>query len=177
MTRRPLAALIAILGVLAVVLAGCGGDDRPRDDVARDLPAGDEYENLLRECEVLQDPIIRDVVRGTSIQRGFYGAICRWVVSGNGVVDITYAWYEWGDFAFEKEISQELGFETENITLNVSGQTAFLQRDPARPRMCGVTAKAPGHGTATWWVEPHGGSVDGCDAATQLMDLILTGAL
>ncbi|MCK0438502.1 DUF3558 domain-containing protein [Gordonia alkaliphila] len=133
-----------------------------------------DFEGLLTECQILPAADIAEAVGGGSAERGFNGAICRWVVVGGGVTDVTLAWYEWGDFNLEKQTAQRLGFTTENIQVN--SLAGFTQRDPTRPQVCGVTAKSPGRGTLTWWVEPHAAGPDACASAIALMELVLNRA-
>lgn len=133
-----------------------------------------QFEGLLTECQILAAPDIAETVGGSVAERGFNGAICRWVVLGGVTTDVTLAWYEWGDFNLEKQTAQRLGFVTENI--QVSSLAGFTQRDPARPQVCGATAKSPGRGTLTWWVEPHASSGDACATAIKLMELVLSRA-
>lgn len=131
-----------------------------------------QFEGLLTECQILSERQIAEAVGGTFADRAFNGAICRWVVSGGTTIDVTLAWYEWGDFNLEKRTAQRLGFTTENI--QVHSLAAFTQRDPARPGVCGVTGKSPGRGTITWWVEPQAAPPgDPCQGAIKLMEMVL----
>ncbi|GAA3951849.1 DUF3558 domain-containing protein [Gordonia caeni] len=131
-----------------------------------------QFEGLLTECQILTERQIAEAVGGTFADRAFNGAICRWVVGGGTIIDVTLAWYEWGDFNLEKRTAQRLGFTTENI--QVHSLAAFTQRDPARPGVCGVTGKSPGRGTITWWVEPHSAPPgDPCQGAIKLMEMVL----
>ncbi|MGB6041471.1 MAG: DUF3558 domain-containing protein [Gordonia sp. (in: high G+C Gram-positive bacteria)] len=173
-TRKWLAA--GAIAVAATTIAGCrvdgtavreGGVDTGHVDT-------DQFDNLLSECEVLPGPTIAKAVGGTSADPNFFGANCRWIVSPQ-IIDVTFNWFEWGDYNLEKETAQNMGFTTENIS--VRSQSAFTQRDPQRPSVCGVTAKATAGGIFTWWVEPEapqGG--DPCAAPIKLMELILSGA-
>lgn len=179
--RRTALALTGFLLVLGLV-AGCarsvdgealtpqeaaiGGDQSTVDS--------DRYENLLLECEILAPSTIARVVGGSAAYGTFVGAICRWaVLTGGAMTSVTFTWYEWGSINHEKEIAKDLGYETENI--KIASQTAFTARDPQRPQICGVTARAPSRGVLTWWVEPAGDPGDPCAAPTELMELLLTG--
>ncbi len=135
----------------------------------------DQFDNLLLECQVLAAPKIAEVVGGTTARGTFNGAICRWIVEGAVLANVTFNWFEWGNPTVEKDTAKQLGYETENI--KIAGQTAFTQRDPKRPAVCGVTARAPSRGVYTWWVEPSGSAApaDPCAAPTKLMELLLTG--
>lgn len=134
-----------------------------------------QFEGLLTECQIVTEDDIAKAVGGLSADRGFNGAICRWVVSGGGTTDVTLAWYEWGDFNLEKTTAQRLGFTTENIQVN--SVASFTMRDPARPAVCGVTSRSPGRGTITWWVEPHSAPAgDPCAGPIKLMELVISRA-
>lgn len=178
-TARALAAVAASAALLGVT--ACGGNSSP---TSQDQPTtfqtgvvqGDvdtsQFEGLLTECEILPARQIAETVGGTSAQGTFVGALCRWVVTGGQTVEVTLSWWEWGNINLEKQTAQRLGFTTENI--QVHSMAAFTSRDPARPQICGVTAKSPGRGVLTWWVEPHG-SANGepCEAPKKLMEMVL----
>lgn len=136
----------------------------------------DQFDKLLLECQILSPAQIGQVVGGPgAIARGtFNGAICRWLVDGPTLSNVTFNWFEWGNPTVEKGTAKRLGYETENI--RVASQAAFTQRDPKRPAVCGVTARAPSRGVYTWWVEPRGAApADPCAAPTKLMELVLSG--
>ncbi|MYR08643.1 DUF3558 domain-containing protein [Gordonia sp. SID5947] len=135
----------------------------------------DQYDKLLLECEVLSTAQIAQAVGGSVARGTFNGAICRWLVEGATSASVTFNWFEWGDPNVEKETAKKLGYETENI--KVASQAAFTQRDPKRPAVCGVTARAPSRGVFTWWVEPRTAAVaaDPCAAPIKLMELLLSG--
>ena len=179
--RRTLALLAAVVLGLAV-FAGCA-----RTVDGEPLPVGaagqsgtsdvdtDQFDRLLLECEVLPDETIADVVAGGGFaEQSFSGAICRWLVSGNDTVSVTFNWFEWGSINVEKETAKKLGFTTENI--KIASQSAFTQRSPDRPGLCGVTARAPSRGVITWFVEPRSAPPgDPCAAPIKLMELLLRG--
>jgi len=157
--------------------AGCTVDGTPvRVGGAPDTGAvdTDQFEGLLTECSILPTSVIAETVGGSVADPVFFGAICRWVVAGAGITDVTLAWYEWGDLNLEKQTAKRLGFETENV--QIKSMAAFTQRDPKRSGVCGVTAKSPGRGILTWWVEPQAGGQDACTSATKLMELVLDAA-
>lgn len=173
-------ATAAVLGLAAVAAsAACTVDGQPvREGGAVGSDTGhvdtSRFDKLLAECEVLPAATIAKAVGGTTAESNFFGANCRWSVLPQQI-DVTFNWFEWGDYNLEKETAQHLGFTTENIS--VQSQVAFTQRDPARPAVCGVTAKSPAGGIFTWWVEPEGQQAgDACAAPVKLMELILTGA-
>jgi len=177
--RATAAAALAIATVLGA--ASCtveGTPVRPGRDVGTDTGRvdTDKFERLLEECDILSAVQIGKAVGGGTAQPGFYGANCRWLVaSKSGVVNVMFNWFEWGSFAQEKDTAKRLDFTTENI--QVRSTAAFTARDPKRPGVCGVTAKAPSSGVYTWWVEPEGApSGDACAAPIKLMELILSGA-
>ncbi|GAC56532.1 hypothetical protein GOHSU_08_00600 [Gordonia hirsuta DSM 44140 = NBRC 16056] len=177
MTRwRTAAVAVAAVGVLGAGTA-CGGsssDERsgPPTGAQRGDVDTSQFEGLLTECHILPDQTIADTVGGTSAFGTFSGAICRWVVTGGVTTDVTLNWFEWGNITLEKQAAQEMGFQTENI--QVHSMAAFTARDPSRPQVCGVTARSPGRGILTWWVEPQsGGGGDPCAAPTALMELVI----
>ncbi|MDL9936558.1 DUF3558 domain-containing protein [Gordonia sp. ABSL1-1] len=181
MNRRVLAVLLALLLVFAGAVgcartvdgqavsadAGGGGDDTGNVDT-------DEFDKLTLECAILSEPEIAKAVGGTSARSTFNGAICRWIVNGPALVNVTFNWFEWGDYTVEKDVAKRLGYQTENI--KVASQVAFTQVNPKRPGSCGVTTRAPSRGIYTWWVESSGSTgTDSCAAATKLMELVLHG--
>lgn len=180
--RRPLAVLFAVLLGLTV-LSACGRnvDGEPLPVGAGDTSGSsdidtDQFDKLLLECDVLPDATIAEVVAGGGFaERSFTGAICRWQVAGTtDVAGVTFNWFEWGSVNVEKETAKKLGYETENV--KVASQSAFTQRSPDRPGVCGVTARAPSRGTFTWFVEPRGAAQgDPCTAPIKLMELLLRG--
>ncbi|MFT4085805.1 MAG: DUF3558 domain-containing protein [Gordonia sp. (in: high G+C Gram-positive bacteria)] len=179
MTGRVRRSAVALAAVLALgALGGCTIDGTPQrvgagDGTDKGAVDTDRYEGLLTECNILPIADIGKVVGASPVGGTFVGAICRWVFAGP--VDVTLAWYEWGDFNVEKQTAHRLGFETENM--QIQAQAAFTQRDPKRPEICGATAKSPGRGILTWWVEPHGGpSSNPCAAPIKLMELVIQAA-
>ncbi|GED99773.1 hypothetical protein nbrc107696_02200 [Gordonia spumicola] len=168
-------ALAVVLGVASCTVDGT--PVRQGRDVGTDTGHvdTDKFEKLLAECEILPATQIAKAVGGSIASPGFFGANCRWVVTTPAVVDVTFNWFEWGDFNHEKDTAKRLGFTTDNI--QVQSSAAFTARDPKRPAVCGVTAKAPMGGIYTWWVEPSTASAgDACAAPIKLMELILTGS-
>lgn len=171
---------VAAAGAALLGVAACGDDSSSGTDpdiayqtgvVQGDVDTS-RFEGLLTECEILPATQIAETVGGQSAQGSFVGALCRWVVTGGQTVDVTLNWWEWGNINLEKQTAQNLGFTTENI--QVHSMAAFTSRDPARPEMCGVTAKSPGRGVLTWWVEPHGAAAgDPCEAPRKLMEMVL----
>lgn len=178
MRRRLLlvfAALALITGVSACTIDGQpfavgGADDKQAGNVDTDA-----FDKLTLECEVVSPEKVALAVGGVIARRTFNGAICRWMVDGAISANVTFNWFEWGNPNVEKEVGRKLGYETENI--KVASQAAFTQRDPKRPAMCGVTARAPSRGVYTWWVEPMSNAVpaDPCAAPIKLMELLLHG--
>nr|WP_226995883.1 DUF3558 domain-containing protein [Gordonia phthalatica] len=168
-----------IAAVAAWTLASCTVDGQAvREGRAVGSDTGhvdtSKFDKLLAECEVLPASTIARTVGGTTAAPNFFGANCRWTIQP-GTIDVTFNWFEWGDYNLEKETAKHLGFTTENI--QVRSQSGFTQRDPKRPAVCGVTAKSQSGGIFTWWVEresaPQG---DACAAPIKLMELILSGA-
>lgn len=182
MTRRKVVPLILALLAVVALSAGC---TRAVDGDATSIGGGDgtsdgnvdtdRFDGLMYECEMLTPEAIGKAVGGSIAEPGFFGAICRWVVIGPVITDVTFNWFEWGDIEVEKSTAKELGYTTENI--KVASVTAFTQRNPARPAACGVTARSPDRGVYTWWVEPRSSTPigDPCAAPTKLMELLLGG--
>ncbi|MFW0795444.1 DUF3558 domain-containing protein [Gordonia sp. CPCC 205515] len=181
---RRIVGVVAALLLIVAVSAACARsiDGEPvavgaADNEQEGAVDTDQFDKLLLECQVLSAAQIGQAVGGEgAIARGtFNGAICRWIVEGSTLADVTFNWFEWGDPNVEKETAKKLGYETENI--KVASQAAFTQRDPKRPAVCGVTARSPSRGVYTWWVEPRTAAVpaDPCAAPIKLMELLLSG--
>lgn len=174
---RAVGTVIASAAVLSSV--ACTVDGQPvRADRAVGSDTGhvdtSKFDKLLAECEVLPASTIAQAVGGTTAKSNFFGANCRWTVEP-GPIDVTFNWFEWGDYDLEKQTAKRLGFTTENI--KVRSQSGFTQRDPKRPDVCGVTSKSQSGGIFTWWVEPSSPPQgDACAAPIKLMELILSGA-
>lgn len=181
---RRLLCLLAALALVVGVVSACARtvDGAPvavgaADNEQEGHVDTDQFDKLLLECQVLSSAQIGQAVGGPgAIARGtFNGAICRWIVEGPTLADVTFNWFEWGDPNVEKNTAKKLGYQTENI--KVASQAAFTQRDPKRPAVCGVTARSPSRGVYTWWVEPRSNAVpaDPCAAPIKLMELLLSG--
>ncbi len=174
MTRRT-AALCCAAVVLATGLAGCG-----RTVTGTALPVGgsvtggnEQFRNLLTECDTVSEDQIAKSVGGDGIDRGFFGAICRWDVTGpNGNAKVTFNWFESGSLDVERQTLQKLNYEMADIT--VQGRKAIQERRPNDPDSCGVTVGALDTGIVGWWVQYRpGGHPDPCEAAKKLVDLTL----
>nr|WP_132993334.1 DUF3558 domain-containing protein [Gordonia zhaorongruii] len=171
---------LALSVVATVGLAACSVDGTAvREGRSAGTDTGhvdtDRFEKLLAECDVLPAAKIGEAVGGGIADPEFFGANCRWAVATPGVVHVMFNWFEWGSYNHEKDTAKRLGFTTENV--KVRSQAGFTARDPKRPGVCGVTAKAPGGGIYTWWVEPRQPPAgDACAAPIRLMEMILTGA-
>jgi hypothetical protein len=165
--------LLAAAGV--VVLAGCSAtvQGTPKAE-SFDSSADSEFTNLLTECDAVADDRIAETVGGDAIARGFFGAICRWDVAGpNGIVKVTFDWFENGSLDAEREANEQMMYSVEDIV--VQGRKAIRLQPPNDPDSCGVTAGSPDSGVVGWWVQYLPGSPhpDACDAATTLMDLTI----
>ncbi len=165
----------AALPLLACVLflAGCGTtvEGTPRAE-SFDGAVDPDLRNLLTECDAVADDRIAETVGGDAIVRSFFGAICRWDVAGpNGVVKVSFNWFENGSIGVERETNEKMNYTVEDIT--VKGRSAIRSRPPGDPASCGVTAGSPDSGVVGWWVQyvPGSGHRDPCEAATTLMDL------
>lgn len=178
-------ALIVLMLILVTALAaGCarsvegqalsveqaGSSDQQSGNVDTD-----QFDRLTLECQVVSTDQVAKAVGGTSAEAVFFGANCRWLVSGPVTAYVTFNWFEWGTLNVEKDTDKKLGYLTENVT--IASQAAFTVKDPKRPAVCGVTTRAPSRGVYTFWVEPvgSGSSDDPCAAPTKLMELLLNG--
>ncbi|MFT4125028.1 MAG: DUF3558 domain-containing protein [Gordonia sp. (in: high G+C Gram-positive bacteria)] len=178
--RRTWPVILCLLVVIGLV-AGCSrtidGVPLSAQEAQSRAPGEvntDDFDQLTLECEVLRPDQIADTVGGSAAEGIFFGANCRWLVSGAVTAYVTFNWFEWGSLTVEKNTAKKLGYETE--TIKISGQTAFTQRHPGRATVCGVSTRAPSRGVYTFWVEPvAGASGDPCDAPTRLMKLLLSG--
>jgi Protein of unknown function (DUF3558) len=180
--RNRVTGSLLILLATVVLLAGC---TRAVDGDATAIGGGsgtadgnvntDDYKRLMYECEMVAPQSIATAAGGTLAEPGFYGAICRWTVNGPVVTEVTFNWFEFGDIEVEKSTAKKLGYTTENV--KVASVTAFTAVNPARPAACGITARAPGGGIYTWFVEPRSATPigDPCAAPTKLMELLLGG--
>lgn len=178
--RRSRAAtwFVAVVATVLLTITGCtvDGTAHPVGGNA-DQPGAvntDQFDKLLLECAILSPTQIAKAVGGIFATGSFNGAICRWTVSGTVTTAVTFNWFEWGTMAVEQRTAKRLGYTTENIKI-ADVYTAFTQRDPKRPAMCGVTSKAPSRGVYTWWVEPRAVVGDACASAIKLMTLVLRG--
>lgn len=137
-------------------------------------PRSQEFASLLTECDAVTNEQIAQTVGGDAIERGFFGAICRWDVSApGGIVKVTFNWFETGTMDVERTTADRLGYTVEDTT--VEGRRAILVRQPADPGACGVTAGAPDAGIIGWWVQYQPGSAhpDPCEAVLTLAKLTL----
>ncbi|MBD0322624.1 MAG: DUF3558 domain-containing protein [Aldersonia sp.] len=172
--RSRIGVVLAGAAVVATV-AGCG---KTIEGTA--LPAGasggnhPEFTKLLTECDAVTDDQIAEAVQADAVERGFFGAICRWDGSGpSGRIKITFNWFETGTLEVERSTNQQLGYQIDDIT--VEGRRALQLRRPNDPDSCGVTAGAPDQGVIGWWVQYRPGSAhpDPCAAAGELASLTL----
>lgn len=167
------AALPAVL-VLAAALAGCGStiEGQPVPQGAGSGGASAEFTRLLTECDAVTDEQIAEAVGVEAVERGFFGAICRWDTAG-GAAKITFNWFETGSLDTERGTAQRLGYAVENTT--VEGRRAVLMRPPDDPASCGISAGASTTGIFGWWVQyaPGPQSLDPCAAAVTLARLTL----
>ncbi|MCL2533081.1 MAG: DUF3558 domain-containing protein [Nocardiaceae bacterium] len=171
--KRRVVPAVAVVGVLA--LSGCGAtvDGTPVAEGATAPGSSSEYAKLLTECDVVAPEHIADAVGGGAIERGFFGAICRWSVDGPaGPVRVTFDWFETGALDVERETSQRLGYAVEDTT--VDGRRAVLSRQPQDPGACGIAVGSPYSGVIGWWVQYRAaGHPDPCEAAATLAKLAL----
>lgn len=166
---------VVAVASLTAALAACGSTiegTAVREDA--DSSRSQQFTSLLTECDAVTDEQIAQAVGGNTIERGFFGAICRWDVSApGGIVKVTFNWFETGALDVERTTAGRLGYTVEDVT--VEGRRAILMRQPADPGACGVTAGAPDAGIIGWWVQYQPGSAhpDPCQAVLTLAKLTL----
>ncbi len=171
--RRATPVLVAATAA-AAMLAGCGNTITGTPSPAGSVGTNEKFRNLLTECDAVNDQQIADAVGGNSIERGFFGAICRWDVGGPiGNVKVTFNWFESGSLDVERTTLEKLKYSTKDVT--IEGRRAIQAQPPNDPDSCGVTAGAPDQGIIGWWVQYRPGSShpDPCAAATKLAELTL----
>ncbi|TSD95071.1 DUF3558 domain-containing protein [Skermania sp. ID1734] len=168
-------AVCAAVVVAVGALAGCSqtvtGTAMPAGSAN---PGGGKFRDLLHECDAVSDDQIAKTVGADSIERGFFGAICRWDATGpSGEVKVTFNWFETGSLEVERATLQKLHYGMKDIT--VQGRKAIQEQPPNDPDSCGVTAGAADTGIIGWWVQYRPGSThpDPCQAAQKLAELTL----
>ena len=169
-TRRVIAAAATLL-----LAAGCSqtvqGTPRPASFAGS---GGEEFTELLTECDAVSDEQIRDTTGADDIARGFFGAICRWDLIGSaGTVKVTFNWFESGTLAAERSADEKMMYTVTDTT--VQGRKAIQAQRPNDSASCGVTAGADRAGIFGWWVQyrPDVAHPDPCQAAAKLADLTL----
>ncbi|QBJ95636.1 DUF3558 domain-containing protein [Rhodococcus sp. ABRD24] len=161
--------------IAAVLLAaGCGSTvaGTPIPVGAFRSGAATEFTSLLSECDAVSDQRIAEAVGGDAIERGFFGAICRWSVEGaSGPARVTFDWFEAGSLDVERATAERLGYAVAELT--VEGRRAVLARQPKDPASCGISVGAPDSGVIGWWVQYQapGRHPDPCEAVTTLAKL------
>ncbi|MFE4499017.1 DUF3558 domain-containing protein [Rhodococcus sp. NPDC056743] len=164
----------AALGASLILLTGCGSTvtGTPLAEGGYQGSGSEKFANVLQECEAVSDPQIAAAIGADGVERGFYGAICRWDgVGAAGPVHVTFNWFETGTTDHEVAAFEHLGYVVEKIT--VKGSDAYLVRQPADPQSCGITAGAPAGGVFGWWVRQPVGGMDACAGVTKLGELTL----
>lgn len=169
-TRRVIAAAATLL-----LVAGCSqtveGAARPASFAGS---GGQEFTELLTECDAVSDEQITETVGADLIAQGFLGAICRWDLVGSaGTVKVTFNWFESGTLAAERAASEKMMYTVTDTT--VQGRKAIQAQRPNDPDSCGVSAGADRDGIFGWWVQyqPDTAHPDPCQAAAKLADLTL----
>ncbi|MGB6073749.1 MAG: DUF3558 domain-containing protein [Rhodococcus sp. (in: high G+C Gram-positive bacteria)] len=135
---------------------------------------GEEFTNLLTECNAVSDDQILETTGADAIGRGFFGAICRWDLVGSaGTVKVTFNWFESGTLAAERAADEKMMYTVSDTT--VQGRKAIQAQRPNDPDSCGVSAGADRPGIFGWWVQyqPNAAHPDPCQAAAKLADLTL----
>lgn len=165
--RGKLAAALALVGVLA---SGCGGarGGGPTNTTVR-KQAPDAFDNLMHECELLNQQEMLDALGMKSRVSVFNGAVCRWNVIGGGVpLEVTFYWFETGSLDREKETLEFLKYDSQ--WRDFDGQKGIVAHPQGDPSVCGAVSNAESAGVIGWWVQPaFGGGGDNCDKATKLM--------
>lgn len=177
----------AAVASVAMALTGCsqaidgqafpvGGAPIPAEDkyVAEGDEPGKQFRNLLTECDTVTDEEIGKAVEGDAITRIFFGAICRWDLTGpSGNIKVTFNWFENGSLEVERTTLEKLKYTATDIT--IQGRRAIQMQRPGDADSCGVTAGAPDSGIIGWWVQYRPGSPhpDPCAAANKLTELTL----
>ncbi|MGW5919727.1 DUF3558 domain-containing protein [Nocardia fluminea] len=181
---------VAAAVLLTLALAGCGqqieGSARPWVEGGGE-PVNTDFDNLMRECAVIQDPdggdddaataakIAEIVGNATYAEGSFSGAVCMWEIEDapGGPAMASLNWYEMGTLNNEKTTNDKLGYLSGDIT--VQGRRALQVRRPGDNDSCGVTAPAAAVGVVGWWINYKPGSAhpDPCVAAQKLVELTL----
>lgn len=164
-----------LVALTAVLVAGCSTtvEGTPRAE-SFDSSTDSEFTNLLTECDAVADPTIAATVGGDAIERGFFGAICRWDLVGSaGTVKVTFNWFESGTLAAERAAEEKMMYTVTDTT--VQGRKAIQAQRPDDSASCGVSAGADRDGIFGWWVQyrPDAAHPDPCQAAAKLADLTL----
>lgn len=163
-------AVLIVVGLLTIT--GCGSSDSREPSATPTRQARvdtDKFERLSLECQLLTRTQIAEAIGAPITGNEFTGPICRWEASGD--VWVSFHWFEWNTLQREKSVAKQLGYQTE--TIKIGSTTAFTQVNPARPGTCGVTAKSPGRGLYTWFVNRPAAVSDPCAAPKKLMELSL----
>lgn len=173
-TRRRVVRAVLSVAAATLLLAGCGNTITGTALPAGAVGTNEDFRNLLTECDAVNDQQIAEAVGGSSIERGFFGAICRWDVGGTaGNVKVTFNWFETGSLDVERSTLEKLEYSIEDIT--VEGRRAIQSQPPNDADSCGVTAGAPDSGIIGWWVQYRPGTThpEPCAAAVKLAELTL----
>ncbi|MEU4598717.1 DUF3558 domain-containing protein [Nocardia sp. NPDC023988] len=168
--------------LLTATLAGCGGTidgnarPAPEDERGGGEKVNTNFDNLLRECEVVDIAKIGEIVGNAQmVETSFSGAVCMWDIDDapGGSAMATLNWYEMGTLNNEKTTNEKLGYLTGDIT--VQGRRALQVRRPGDNDSCGVTAPAADVGVIGWWINYRPGSAhpDPCAGAQKLVELTL----
>ncbi|ADG99135.1 lipoprotein LprC [Segniliparus rotundus DSM 44985] len=168
MSRRALAAALALVAAAAT---GCGpgsGGAGPTNTTVREQEA-DPYENLMHECELINEKEMLDVLGMKARFQTFNGAVCRWnVMGGSSALEVTFYWFETGTLDREKETLDFLKYD--NQWRDFDGSKGIIAHPAGDASICGSVAKSQTEGIIGWWVQPvFGSGGDSCDSATKLM--------
>ena len=161
----------AVLALAAALASGCGGGAAgggPTNTTVRQQDA-DAFDNLMHECELLNQQEMLDALGMKGRVSVFNGAVCRWnVIGGGDPLEVTFYWFETGSLEREKETLEFLKYDSQ--WRDFDGQKGIVAHPAGDSSVCGTVSNAESKGIIGWWVQPvFGGGGDTCDKATKLM--------
>ncbi|WP_438686526.1 DUF3558 domain-containing protein [Segniliparus sp.] len=167
--RGKFAGALALAAALASGCGGAGGGGGPTNTTVRQQDT-DPYDNLMHECELLNQQEMLDALGMKSRVSVFNGAVCRWnVIGGGDPLEVTFYWFETGTLDREKETLEFLKYDSQ--WRDFDGQKGIIAHPANDTSVCGTVAKSQSKGVIGWWVQPAfstGG--DSCDKAVKLME-------
>lgn len=169
----------AAMAATALVAGGCAQqvDGIAQPARSADADAGRGYGYTENRCGLLADSAVQDVLAADDVVRPYSGAVCQYVLTrADGMVDVTFAWFDTGDLDRERAVAQQRGAEISETV--IERKPAFLARPGATGSGCAATAAAGG-GVLSWWVQVRhgqrsaGGPSDSCPDAEKLLSATL----